>query len=212
MKITSAIYETSSISFQGCPEPVMPEFALIGRSNVGKSSLLNLLTGKAELAKVSRTPGHTKMINFFVVNKSWRLVDLPGYGFAKVGKAHHDRFFENISEYLGSRESLRCVFVLIDSTLPPQRIDLEFVHWLMGVLVPFVLVFTKTDKVGATKVQTNIELFKEAMADFSDNLPLIFTSSAVRKTGHQDILGMVSQVLNKPNVGKPLIGIKDDDE
>jgi GTP-binding protein len=148
MKITSADYYTSALTLDACPAGDLPEFALIGRSNVGKSSLLNLLAGKKELARVSAKPGHTQMINFFTINKTWRLVDLPGYGFAKVAKKQRHQFNEFVSDFLVNRGSLRCVFLLIDGSIPPQPLDLQFAQWLISVGVPFVLVFTKIDKVG----------------------------------------------------------------
>ena len=146
VKIQSAIFERGAVSFDGCPESKLPEFAFIGRSNVGKSSLLNLLADKDGLARVSGNPGRTREINFFTINGTWSLVDLPGYGYAKVSKADRARFQEFIATYLIERENLFCAFVLIDSRQPPQRIDLEFVQWLVEAAVPFALVFTKAEK------------------------------------------------------------------
>src|SRR5688572_12377441 len=144
MKIKSAEFEVSAPDIRSCPKWALPEFAFIGRSNVGKSSLINLLTERRELAKVSVTPGKTKLINFFVVNGAWSLVDLPGYGYAAVGKQRRLEFNEAVADFISTRRNLRCVFVLIDSRLTPQSIDLEFLRWLSAVEVSFALIFTKT--------------------------------------------------------------------
>ena len=197
MKITSAEYVTSCLKLEQCPESELPEFALIGRSNVGKSSLLNLLVNRSELARTSAMPGYTRMINFFGINREWLLVDLPGYGFVQGGKNHRERFSQFISEYLAKREQLCCVFVLVDSSIPPQRIDLEFIHWLTQQVVPFVVVFTKTDKASEARVGTHIEQFKEQMAEFADNLPMMFKTSARKKTGQKEVLDLIGEVLKK---------------
>lgn len=195
MKITSAVFQCSAPNLESCPLDPIPEFAFIGRSNVGKSSLLNALTGKKGLAKVSDTPGHTKLINFFMINNTWRLVDLPGYGFAQVAREHKARFNEAVNEYLTDRDNLAGVFVLINSELPPQKIDLEFVHWLGGQAVPLVLVFTKTDKRSAAKVQENIELFKASISEWFESLPEIFTCSSVTRSGISDLLGAIDEII-----------------
>ena len=143
MRINSAKFHISSRDIESAPEWNRPEFAFIGRSNVGKSSMINMLSNKDGLAKVSATPGKTQLLNFFVMNETWSLVDLPGYGFAKVAKSQKINFNESVGDYLNSRENLRRVFTLIDSRLPPQRIDIDFIHWLGGTGVPFALVFTK---------------------------------------------------------------------
>ena len=156
MEISSAIFDCSSPDLDSCPDESLPEFAFIGRSNVGKSSLLNMLSGKLGLARVSPTPGFTKLINIFTMNKTWRLVDLPGYGFAAGAKKDSSRFNHAVSHYLKQRTNLCLVFALIDSGLEPQDIDLEFIGWLARNAVPFVLVFTKTDKVTPAMVQANI--------------------------------------------------------
>src|SRR5688572_14106958 len=137
MKIKSATFEVSAPELRACPRWALPEFAFIGRSNVGKSSLINLLTERRDLAKVSATPGKTKLINFFVINGTWSIVDLPGYGYAEVGRQRRLEFHAAVADLLAGRRNLRCVFVLIDSRLPPQPIDLEFLRWLEGVSVPF---------------------------------------------------------------------------
>src|SRR5689334_10905247 len=149
MNISSAIFDRSAPDLASCPDESLPEFAFIGRSNVGKSSLLNMLAGEEGLARVSRIPGFTKLINIFTMNHCWRLVDLPGYGFAHVARQDSARFNQAVIDYLEHRPNLCLVFALIESGLAPQAIDLEFVEWLVGKAVPFVLVFTKTDKVSA---------------------------------------------------------------
>src|ERR1700709_2277095 len=146
MHISSATFHSSAPDLDSCPDESLPEFAFIGRSNSGKSSLLNLLAGK-ELARVSPTPGFTKLINMFVINKTWRLVDLPGYGFAQVARKDRSQFNQAVNDYLANRANLCLVFALIDSGLTPQKIDLEFIQWLTDNTVPFVLVFTKKDRV-----------------------------------------------------------------
>ncbi|MDE0826827.1 MAG: ribosome biogenesis GTP-binding protein YihA/YsxC [Akkermansiaceae bacterium] len=195
MKITSATFLTSAPDLESCPPLTVQEFAFIGRSNVGKSSLLNMLSRKKGLAKVSGSPGHTRLINFFDMNGDWRLVDLPGYGYAKTSKADREKFQMMIAEYLTLREGLSCVFVLIDSRHAPQQIDLEFVQWLMGAGVPFVLVFTKVDKLKASKVSKNMELFGKAMSEWCDGLPRMFATSAEKGDGRKELLGFIEQAI-----------------
>ncbi len=195
MHITSAIFDCSSPDLNSCPDESLPEFAFIGRSNVGKSSLLNMLSGKAGLARVSTTPGFTKLINIFKMNKTWRLVDLPGYGYAHVARKDMAQFNEAVAEYLQHRPNLIRVFALIDSGLPPQKIDLEFVQWLAVNAIPFVLVFTKTDKVKPTKVQANIAAFMEGIAEWCQPPPQIFTCSATTRRGRNELLGVVTAAL-----------------
>ncbi len=199
MKIKSAVFDVSAPDLKSCPAWALPEFAFIGRSNVGKSSLLNMLVERRELAKVSVTPGKTKLINFFIINDTWSLVDLPGYGYAAVGQKTRDDFNQSVSDYLSKRKNIFCVFALIDSRHEPQRIDLQFVQWLGGCAVPFVLVFTKTDKQSSASSEANIALFKQAMAGWWDDLPQIFTSSAKTKKGRPEILGFIEQTLASHN-------------
>jgi GTP-binding protein len=194
MKVHSATFQTSSPDLRSCPESDLQEFAFIGRSNVGKSSLINLLTNKSTLAKVSSTPGRTELINFFLINNKWCLVDLPGYGYAKT--ANRDKFQGMIVDYLTKRSNLSLVFVLIDGRHTPQVIDLEFVHWLMGKNVPCVLVFTKADKLSASALQVNIDLFKEAMSEWCETEPLIFKSSIKTKTGQVELLREIGKCLS----------------
>jgi GTP-binding protein len=199
MKIHSAGFEVSAPSLELCPSWALPEFAFIGRSNVGKSSLINLLTERRELANVSDTPGKTKLINFFVINGCWSLVDLPGYGYARVGKQERSAFNEAVADFLEGRRNLSYVFVLIDSRLPPQQIDLEFLQWLEKCRAPHALVFTKADKQSATQTQAKVALFKERMREWRQDLPEIFVSSAQTKIGRSEILGLIDDVLTKKN-------------
>jgi GTP-binding protein len=196
MHITSAVFEISAPDLASCPAETLPEFAFIGRSNVGKSSLLNLLSGKRDLARVSKVPGYTKLINFFIMNKHWRLVDLPGYGFAQVARENKARFNDAVSDYLANRPNLYCVFLLIDSRLEPQKIDLEFIQWLGAEEVPFVIVFTKTDKVTAAQLRKNVDRFKESISGWFEKVPDIFTSSAVTKNGVPELLGVIDEALS----------------
>ena len=195
MIIKSADYLTSALDVMSCPESDQPEFAIIGRSNVGKSSLLNLLVGRKALARVSGTPGHTQMINFFSINDRWTLVDLPGYGYAEAAKKIRQTFQPMISGYMTRRPNLVRVFVLIDSRHPPQTIDLEFVEWLMSSSVPMALVFTKADKVTPTKVQTNIGLFQQRMSEWCSEMPRVFITSATKGTGRAELLTFIGSAL-----------------
>ncbi|MGI9242261.1 MAG: ribosome biogenesis GTP-binding protein YihA/YsxC [Verrucomicrobiales bacterium] len=195
MRIQSAKFELSAISLDSCPESKLPEFAFIGRSNVGKSSLLNVLSNQSALARVSKTPGRTREINFFTINGAWSLVDLPGYGFAKASAADRDRFNEFVSDYLRERENLCCAFVLIDSRHEPQGIDQEFVRWLVEAEIPFALVFTKVDKVKPALVKKNIALFQEAMATWCDGQPPIFKTSSKTKDGRRELLKFIGEAI-----------------
>ena len=195
MRVESATFQISAPDFDSCPEATVPEFAFIGRSNVGKSSLLNMLTGKAGLAKVSGKPGHTRLINFFLINERWRLVDLPGYGYARTSKSDRESFEEMITQYLAKRESLSCTFVLIDGMISPQKMDLEFVRWLMDAEVPFVLVFTKLDRIKGSKADKNIAAFLQKMEEWGDGLPRTFKSSAKTSDGRKDLLQFIELAL-----------------
>lgn len=195
MKIQNAKFKKSAINFDGCPAPDLPEFAFIGRSNVGKSSLINLLTNKEGLARVSKTPGRTREINFFSINDSWNLVDLPGYGYAKVSKSQRDQFNEFVSDYLLNRKILTGIFVLIDSRHPPQKIDLEFLAWLIEAQLPFALIFTKTDKSKPKLVRKNIGLFLERMKEFSEGDPIYFETSTTTRTGRKEVLKFIETAI-----------------
>jgi GTP-binding protein len=196
MKIRSAAFEISAAGTAGYPAASLPEFAFIGRSNVGKSSLINLLTERRELAKVSDTPGKTKLINFFRVNDAWRLVDLPGYGFARAGKNDRADFNEAVADFIEHRENLARVFVLIDSRLPPQSIDLHFLNWLATCPVASALIFTKTDK-QPSRVQASIASFKDCLTGAGLALPEIFSSSAVTRRGRGEILRAIERALTQ---------------
>ena len=197
MKIQTSKFKTSAISFDRCFAPDFPEFAFIGRSNVGKSSLINLLTNKEGLARVSKTPGRTREINFFSINDSWNLVDLPGYGYAKVSKSQRDQFNEFVSDYLLNRETLTGIFVLIDSRHTPQKIDLEFLAWLIESQLPFALIFTKIDKSKPKLVRKNIGLFLERMKEFSEGDPIYFETSTTTRTGRKEVLKFIETAISK---------------
>ena len=195
MNISSAIFDRSAPDLASCPDESLPEFAFIGRSNVGKSSLLNFLAGKRELARVSSTPGFTKLINFFTMNQSWRLVDLPGYGFAQVARQEKARFNVAVNDYLQNRANLLCVFALIDSGLPPQELDVEFIAWLVDHEIPFVLVFTKSDKVTVNKVRANIAALTERIGEHCETLPDILTCSATARFGRGALLKVIEDAM-----------------
>jgi GTP-binding protein len=197
MQIKSAEFITSARSLEGCPAWAHPEFAFIGRSNVGKSSLINLLANRHALAKVSATPGKTRLLNFFLMNDSWSLVDLPGYGFAKVERGEKFDFNEMAGDYLESRPNLRRAFVLIDSRHKPQRIDLDFLEWLGAVGTPFSLIFTKTDKQSPAKTKAAIALFLETLAPLVPAVPEALTSSIKTKDGRSAILHAISRGIGK---------------
>jgi len=199
VNISSAIFDCSAPDLDSCPDESLPEFAFIGRSNVGKSSLLNLLAGEQGLARVSPKPGFTRLINLFTMNKRWRLVDLPGYGFAHGPKQDRTRFSAAVSDYLENRTNLCLVFALIDSSLAPQEIDLEFVEWLVHHAVPFVLVFTKTDKVSAATVQANVAAFMEQISAWFEKLPVGFTCSAETGQGRHELLGVIEEQMTAIN-------------
>lgn len=193
MHISSAIFDRSATDLDSCPDESLPEFAFIGRSNVGKSSLLNMLAGKDGLARVSPTPGFTKLINIFTINKMWRLVDLPGYGYAQVARKDSSQFNKMATNYIEHRANLCCVFALIDSNLPPQQIDIDFVQWLTSKALPFVLVFTKTDKPSAATLETNVATFMQRIAPWFEQSPASFKCSATTGQGREELLGMIDE-------------------
>lgn len=197
MRIQSAKFIKSATQLPDCPSAEFPEFAFIGRSNVGKSSLINLLTNKNDLARVSKTPGRTREINFFKINDQWALVDLPGYGYAKVSQSMRGQFNEFVSDYILHRENLCGTFVLVDSRHSPQKLDLQFVAWLIDCEIPFALIFTKTDKIKPKVVQKNINQFKEAMKEFSSGEPIVFQSSVSTREGRQEILMFIDEATKK---------------
>src|ERR1035438_2638907 len=199
VNISSAIFDCSAPDLDSCPDESLPEFAFIGRSNVGKSSLLNMVAGEQGLARVSTTPGFTKLINLFTMNKCWRLVDLPGYGFAQGARKDRARFNQSVNDYLENRPNLSLVFALIDSGLAPQAIDLEFVEWLVRHAVPFVFVFTKTDKVSAVTAQANIAAFADRISAWFEKPPAVFTCSAKTQQGRQELLGVIDEAMTAIN-------------
>jgi len=197
VKIRSATFHSSAPDLDSCPDSPLPEFAFIGRSNVGKSSLINMLTRKNDLAKISSTPGKTRLINFFTINGSWSLVDLPGYGYAKVGRSERGDFSASVAGYLQGRPNLRGTFVLIDSRLSPQKIDLEFLHWMVGCGLPFALVFTKADKLSGAGAQENIGAFMHCMEEISGDRPESLLSSAKLGRGRPEILALIAAALEE---------------
>ena len=195
MQIKSAVFSISAKNLKAAPDWDYLEFAFIGRSNVGKSSMINMLSHKDGLAKVSATPGKTQLLNFFIMNEAWSLVDLPGYGYAKIAKSEKINFNESVGDYLEGRGNLRRVFVLIDSRLPPQRIDIDFVNWLGECGVPFALVFTKTDKQSASKSQATVGGFLQAMPEHLAGVPPVILGSSKDGTGRIAILKLIEQSL-----------------
>jgi len=196
MEIKDAVFVSSRVKLEELPGNNLPELAVIGRSNVGKSSLINMLTSSKDLAKTSQTPGKTQTINHFLIDNTWHLVDLPGYGFAKVSRTLREKWMHMIRQYLKSRECLFCVFVLVDSRLSPQKIDLEFINWLGENNIPLSIIFTKADKLKAQESEKNINAFKEALLQYWEALPEIFVSSAQNKLGKTEILNYFAKVLN----------------
>ena len=191
MLVRKAEFVKSSPSLKDCPKTDMPEYAFIGRSNVGKSSLINMLCAHGNLAKISATPGKTRLINHFLINESWYLVDLPGYGYAKVSRNMRERFDKNLFHYLAKRENLYCVFVLIDSRIPPQANDISFLNRLGELQTPFSIVFTKTDKTTQKQLNENIKSFKNEVLKTWERLPSCFYTSSVTKQGKDDILDFI---------------------
>lgn len=194
MEITSAEFIISNSRADMCPDTNLPEYAFIGRSNVGKSSLINMLTKQPKLAMTSSTPGKTLLINHFLVNKSWYLVDLPGYGYAQRGKKMMDKIQKMIEYYVLERKQMTCLFVLIDSRLEPQRIDLEFIEWLGENGVPFTIIFTKADKQTMAKTRKSVERFMNKLQEQWEELPPFFISSSEKKTGREEILDYIEGV------------------
>ncbi len=194
MEIISAEFVVSNSRADMCPKTHLPEYAFIGRSNVGKSSLINMLTKNPKLAMTSSTPGKTLLINHFLVNKEWYLVDLPGYGYAQRGKKMMEKIQKLIEYYVLEREEMTCLFVLLDSRLEPQKIDLEFMEWLGENGVPFAMIFTKADKQSAGKTRANVEHYLDVMRRQWEELPPYFISSSEKKTGRKEILDYIEEV------------------
>jgi len=202
MIIKKAIFKQSAPRLQDCPKSNLPEYAFIGRSNVGKSSLINMLCNNNKLAKTSSTPGKTQLINFFLINDNWHLVDLPGYGFAKTSKGKREKFEQIISDYCQKRENLVCLFVLIDSRHPLQQIDLEFMQWCSTKEIPFSIIYTKGDKNSKSELSRNIKNIENELLKHWEELPNSFITSAETKAGKEDVLEFIAfqndQVFNNP--------------
>lgn len=184
----------SASKWTECPEPTMPEYAFIGRSNVGKSSLINMLAEKKDLAKTSGTPGKTQLINVFQMQNSWYLTDLPGYGYARVSKTKRGQFEKMITNYLTERKNLINTFVLIDCRIPPQKIDLEFMEWLGESQIPFSMVFTKIDKISSAALQKALLNYKKEMLKTWESMPQVFTTSSSSRIGRMELLNFISSL------------------
>ena len=194
MQIKQAEFVVSNADYKKCPDHDKPEFAFVGRSNVGKSSLINMLTGRKALAMTSSTPGKTMLINHFLINDSWYLVDLPGYGYAQRGKKAMEQLRHLISSYVAFREQLTCLFVLIGARLEPQKIDLEFIHFLGENGVPFALIFTKSDKTKRSQLGGNVARFLNALKKEWDELPPHFVTSSADRSGRDEVLDYIEQI------------------
>ncbi len=198
MEIKTAQFVVSNTEVSKCPAPVMPEYAFIGRSNVGKSSLINMLCDRNNMAKTSGKPGKTQLINHFIINSNpskpasgWYLVDLPGYGYAQVSKDQKDKWNKFIEQYILNRQNLMCMMVLLDSRIPQQKVDLDFMDWLGEHEIPFVMVFTKIDKLSKKQINDNIKSYKEEMGKHWDELPQCFYTSAEKKIGKKELLDFI---------------------
>lgn len=194
MKITSAEFVVSNQRVEMCPQTNLPEYAFIGRSNVGKSSLINMLTNFSKLAMTSSTPGKTLLINHFLVNKEWYLVDLPGYGYAQRGKKMMEKLREMIESYVLRRQQMTCLFVLVDSRLEPQKIDLQFIEWLGENGVPFAIIFTKADKQSNLRTKENVNRYLDVLKEQWEELPPHFISSSEKKIGREEILDYIESI------------------
>ncbi len=193
MLIKEALFVISNQNINKCPKPDLPEYAFIGRSNVGKSSLINMLTGNSKLAKTSSTPGKTKLINHFLINKTWYIVDLPGYGYARTSKKDRSNWQKMIEDYIETRDSLITTFVLVDSRIEPQKKDITFIEWMGTMQLPFVIVFTKSDKITPNQLAHNVSVYKKELLKQWEELPeMIFTSSKSMQ-GKDEILNYVEK-------------------
>ena len=197
--ITKATFKCSSERISQVPKDTLPDIAFIGRSNVGKSSLINMLTRHKGLAKVSATPGKTRLINHFTINDSWYLVDLPGYGYARTGKSTRNTFAKIITDYVFKCEKMHFLFVLVDSRLEPQKIDLEFIEQLGMNGVPFGIIFTKADKLSKTQLQHSVATYQKTLAEQWEELPPMFTSSSEKGTGRDEIVDYIETILKNFN-------------
>lgn len=203
MIIKSAEFLCSNTRTDKLPPPVLPEYAFIGRSNVGKSSLINMLVQRKGLAKTSQTPGKTQLINHFIINETWFLVDLPGYGYARTSRSNRESWEKFIRYYLRHRENLQCVLVLIDSRIDPQKLDLDFCKWLGENGLPFILVFTKADKQSAVKSDQNIAKFRKDLLDFFEEVPQLILTSAETQQGRDEILAFIDEVNKRFEIAPP---------
>lgn len=194
MQIKKATFIISSTKHSACPTGTLPEYAFIGRSNVGKSSLINMITGVNDLAKTSSRPGKTVLINHFLVNEKWYIVDLPGYGYAKVSHSAKESIYKMITDYVLKRQQLACLFVLIDIRHEPQQIDLDFIDFLGESEVPFALIFTKADKIKQSEMNRNIENYRKEMSKNWEEIPTMFITSSVNKNGRQEILDYIDAI------------------
>lgn len=194
MEIKNAEFTLSAPTVAMCPKDNKPEYAFIGRSNVGKSSLINMLCNNKKLAKTSATPGKTLLINHFIINREWYLVDLPGYGYAKRSKTEIKKLDQMIRGYILQREQLVNVFVLVDIRLEPQKIDLDFINWLGESSIPFAIVFTKADKLNVSKVRASVDLYQKTLSETWEEMPKMFITSSEKKTGRDDILGYIEEI------------------
>lgn len=201
-EIKSAKFVISNTDVKKCPNDGLPEYAFIGRSNVGKSSLINTLTGVSGLAKTSSTPGKTLCINHFLVNEEWYIVDLPGYGYAKCSKDARDKIKKIIEGYILNRETMTLLFVLVDSRHNPQKIDTEFMAWLGENGVPFSIIFTKADKLGKTKLESNINNYRKKLLEEWEELPPMFVTSSENKTGRTQLLGYILEINKSIKIAK----------
>ena len=194
MEVKSAVFVISNTDVRQCPAERIPEYAFIGRSNVGKSSLINMITSQRQLALTSQKPGKTQLINHFLINDEWYLVDLPGYGYAQRGKSGRQSIRKIIESYILEREQLTCLFVLIDCRHEPQKIDLEFMEWLGQCQVPFAIIFTKTDKISKGKLAGNVEIYRHIMLETWEELPPILYTSAEKKEGREELLAYIEKI------------------
>jgi len=194
MVIKSAEFVISNSRLEKCPTTGLPEYAFIGRSNVGKSSLINMLTARKGLAMTSQKPGKTQLINHFIINDAWYLVDLPGYGYARLGKDSRDSLRRMIEDYVLERKELVLLFVLLDCRHEPQKIDLEFIQWLGEEGVPFALVFTKADKLSKGRLAANVEAYKAKLREEWEELPPIFVTSSEERMGRDELLGYIEEI------------------
>lgn len=194
MEIKKAAFVISNTDVRKCPDTRLPEYAFIGRSNVGKSSLINMLTGQKGLAMTSQKPGKTQLINHFIIDDSWYLVDLPGYGYARLGASNRESLRRIIETYILCREQLSSLFVLIDCRHEPQKIDLEFLQWLGENGIPFSIVFTKADKLSFSRLKENTEAYKQRLLETWEELPPVFITSSEKKTGKEELLDYIDSI------------------